>query len=168
MNSLADLLGALVAAFPNPAPTPERMRAYTLALSDLTPNECRRAFLALSRDRERRFYPSPGEILAAARPAPTDAEIIAIWETLEARVVTRRGYGMPQIEAEFGPAVSAAVAVAGGVRELWGGEGRVFALKRFVSSYREETTSPRAMLGPVDDRVAALVGSTAKRIGGGS
>lgn len=166
MNNLADLLGALVECYPHPAPTPARMRAYRAALGDLdslSPTVIRAAFVSLTSDPGREFYPSPGQIRSALAPAPTDAEIVAIWETLEARVIARRGYGTQQIEADFGPAVSAAVAVAGGVRELWGGEGRVFALKRFVASYREELTSPRAMLGSVDDRVAALVGGVATR-----
>lgn len=159
-DPLTQCLALLQEIFPHPPMTPARLAAFRLALADLTATECDLAFRTLAADPERTFFPAPGEIREAGRPGLTAAECVAMFERIEGRVIARRRYGYPEIEADFGTPARLAIQAAGGLEACWGGDGRVFALKRFVEAYREEAATPREVIGSVDDRLAHLVSST--------
>lgn len=170
MNGLADLLGALAAAYPNPAPTPERMRAYMLALSDLARLPAER-YVTAFRDitaTDCEFYPSPGAVRRALDPGPTSAEIAELYSRIEGTVMAARsrdrGRILDVIQERYSAQARHAFIAAGGVEGVWQMEqGRAFRLRDFEASYREELTSPRALLGTMDDRVRELVSTTAQR-----
>lgn len=170
VNGLAELLGALAAAYPNPAPTPERMRAYMLALGDLggLPSATYvRAFRAITRT-ERQFFPPPGVIRQALAPKPTAAELASLYGRIEGLVITarydQRGAIYELVEERFGATARAAFIAAGGVEAVHAEDGREFRLRDFREAYLEELESPRALIGSMDDRLRELVSTTAHRL----
>lgn len=156
MSALPDLLGSLVAVYPHPPATEARMRAYMALLSDLSDAECAVAFRVLGNEPGRKFYPSPGEIRAAARPAPTATDVAQLFDDLEWEVCYKR-HNLTTIEAKYGPVARRALVAAGGLEEMRkGGDARVWMLKRFTESYLEVQDREPIALGPVDDRVKLL------------
>lgn len=167
---LVQVLTMLAELYPHPPMTGPRLAAYRHALADLTDAECAVAYHALSREAERKFYPAPGEILAAARPKPTAGVVAELYDAIEYAVLLKRAT-LATIEGDYGIAARLAVQAAGGLEAIRRTDGRVFTLKAFTEAFQEadtaERVSPRQALGPIDGRLAQLVGQTVKRIGAG-
>lgn len=148
-DPLAQCLALLVEVFPKPDPTANRLAVYRRVLADLTPTECERAFMVLSREHGRRFFPSPGEILEAARPDATIGGVAALFDRIEAAIFFRRAT-LSRIAEEFGVAAMEAVQACGGLQAIRSpGEYRVVRLKEFSEAYRElARCSPEKLLPP--------------------
>jgi len=161
-DPLVQCLALLSETFPHPPMNDQRLKAYRLVLSDLTADECDRAFRALMLEPGRKFFPAPGEILAAGRPAPTVADAADLYDAIEAELLFRRGT-LATIEAKFSPAARKAVQAAGGVNEVRRfTEGRVFTLKRFTEAYLECPATERIALPASADQTAKLTATTAR------
>lgn len=166
-SALAHCLAALAELFPHPPMTDARLAAFGVSLADLTPAECERAFLVLSRERDRKFYPSPGEILEAARPSATAAGVAMLFGRIEAAIFFRHAT-LSAIAAEFGVAAMEAVQAAGGLEAIRSpGEYRALRLAEFTRAYRETVAvEPEKVLPPAADEspkaVLALVRETGR------
>jgi hypothetical protein len=161
-DPLIQCLALLASTFPHPAMDDTRLRAYRMVLSDMSAEECDRAFRSLMLERERRFFPSPGEILEAGRPSPTSADVAELYDTIEAEVLFRRAK-LADIEAKFSPAAVKAIRAAGGLEEVRRfHDGRVFTLRRFTEAYLECPATERVALPAATNRAAQLTVETAR------
>lgn len=164
--TITELLASLVEVFPHPPMTGPRLNAYRLALSDLTPDECERAFVALARDRDRKFYPTPGEILEAVRPSVRAVDVAPLFDQVEHALLFRGVNTYAEIEERFGVGVANAVRATGGINRVKRfDEGREWTLKRFTEAYTD--TLDRLALAPADHRVGELIATTVKQLGRG-
>lgn len=144
-DPLLACLTLLAELYPHPPMTGPRLAAYRHALADLTDAECAAAYHALSREADRKFYPAPGEILAAARPKPTAGVVAELYDAIEYAVLLKRAT-LATIEADFGLAARVAVQAAGGLEAVRRTDGRVFTLKAFIEAYQEADTAERVAL----------------------
>lgn len=136
-DAIANLLAALAEVYPHPPMTAPRLAAYGLALGDLSDLEAERAFLVLAREPDRRFYPAPGEILAATRPQMTAGAIAALFDAIEVAVLFRRAT-MATITTMHGSGVADALRAAGGLDAVRGpAEHRMHRLREFAVALRE-------------------------------
>ena len=163
-DPLTQCLALLGETFAHPPMNADRLKAYRMVLADMTAEECDRAFRALMLDPTRKFFPAPGEVLAAGRPNPTTADAADLYDAIEAELLFRRGT-LATIEAKFSPAARKAVQAAGGVSEMRRfTEGRVFTLKRFTEAYLECPATERIALPPMADQTAKLTATTARML----
>lgn len=161
-DALTQCLALLSETYPHPPINELRLKAYRMVLSDLTPAECDRAFRTLMLEPTRKFFPAPGEILEAGRPAPTSSDAAALYDAIEAEVLFRRAT-LATLETKFSPAARKAVQAAGGLEEVRRfTEGRVFTLKRFTEAYLECPAAERIALPPAVDQAKRLTAATAR------
>jgi hypothetical protein len=169
MTDLTQMLAALAAMFTHPPMTPDRMGVYRFALADLTGPEIETALRSLLADPTRQFYPTSGEIRAAARPAPTIVATAPLFGQVEWHVLTERGT-LRTIEDRFGPDARAAASACGGLeafRTLDHANNRPHVLKAFTAAMIEchyAPATPQIASGPA---VAALVADVTAKLTAG-
>lgn len=156
-DPVVQMLALLAELYTHPPMTDARLAAYRAALSDLSADECDRAYRVMTRTARSAFYPTTNELLEAARPAPKALDVAPLYDDIEYAVLLKRAT-LGSIEEQFGVAARLAVQAAGGVDAVRRSdpEHRVFTLKRFTEAFLEANTEARVALGPVDDRIKQL------------
>jgi hypothetical protein len=169
----ASTMTAMALVLPGRPLTDPTLEVYWRVLADLTDAELERAATAILRDTSRPvFFPTPAELLLAARPRDPAAAMRTLDRLrLLAEYSPRVGdtWSVSRIRAELGEAAVTAYLVAGassGMRELADPAHAPFVRNRFVAAYDEAVArNPLAALPAGPDHTPARVHALTRGIG---
>jgi hypothetical protein len=116
-KAVAAFLAVMAELYPTRPITAATLSAYALALAPLADEDLGRATGTLAREPGRKFFPTPGEVLAAAQPqlAPVDVDRLC-WLLSGLTTYTPHGVRPPSLAAvadHFGPEVADVCASVG-------------------------------------------------------
>jgi len=166
---LTKALAVIAETFTHPPLTDAKITGYMAVLSDLTPAEVDRGFRVVMVERGRKYFPTPGEFLEAARPSDTSASLALLFDRIEAAVLFNR-YTLSRIAETFGVAAMEAVVAVGGlesVRAFADEKARAWRVKEFAAHYREVLAAEPAkrLPAPVQGRLAAPIAGLVEGLG---